>query len=91
MRQLLLITMRWDAFQRGASVVTKSSMPKKGDKVAWKTPQGETHGTVKGIATKTVKIKHNTIRASEDDPRVVVESDKTGAAAAHKPGSVHKQ
>jgi len=63
---------------------------KKGDEVRWKTPQGETSGTVERVATKPVKIKRNEVKASSDDPRVVVKSGKTGAKAAHKPGSLKK-
>lgn len=57
---------------------------KQGDRVKWNTPQGETHGKVKKRLTEDTTIKDQTIRASEDDPRYLVESEKTGAEAAHK-------
>lgn len=64
---------------------------KKGDEVTWNTPQGETEGKVEKTVTDDIKIKGNTIKASEDNPKVVVKSDKTGAKAAHKPESVDKK
>lgn len=70
-------------------MASKTSLSK-GDKVTWKTSQGETKGTVERIAKSDVTIKDNTIKASKDDPTVVVTSEKTGAKAAHKPGSVKK-
>ena len=35
--------------------------------------------------------KGTKVRASEDDPRYVVESDKSGKVAAHKPDSLEKR
>jgi len=64
---------------------------RQGDKVAWKTSQGETHGTVKKKLTSATKIKGHEVKASEDDPQYLVESDKTGAEAAHKPGALTKR
>ena len=59
--------------------------PKPGDKVAWKTAQGETHGVVEKKITGQTKIKGHTAKATKDDPQYVVKSGKTGAKAAHKP------
>lgn len=63
---------------------------KKGDKVRWNTPQGETSGEVVRIAKSDTQIKGTKLSASKDDPRVIVESDKSGKQAGHKPGSVKK-
>ncbi|GAB6853564.1 hypervirulence associated TUDOR domain-containing protein [Asaia astilbis] len=63
---------------------------KKGDDVTWNTRNGETHGHVVETVTEPMKIKNNEIKASEDNPKILVESDKTGAKAAHKPDTVHK-
>ena len=64
---------------------------KTGDKVTWKTPQGETTGTVVQKITKTAKVKHHTAKATPETPQYKVKSDKTGAAAIHKPDSLHKK
>jgi hypothetical protein len=58
--------------------------PKKGDRVSWNTPQGRTTGTVVDVRTAPFSIEGTKLKASKDDPRYVVESDKTGARAAHK-------
>lgn len=64
---------------------------KKGDKVAWRTSQGETQGTVRKKQTSRTKIKGHTVDASEDDPQYIVESDSTGAKAAHRPEALKKR
>jgi hypothetical protein len=63
---------------------------KSGDKVKWDTSQGETHGHVVKKITKDMKIKSYTAKASKDDPKILVESEKTGAKAAHKPEELRK-
>lgn len=54
-----------------------------GDRVSWNTPQGPTHGTGRSTHTKDFEFEDQTFRASRDDPVYVVESEKTGARAAH--------
>jgi hypothetical protein len=63
----------------------------KGDDVTWNTPQGETEGEVVERITSDTTIKDNDVKASEDNPKYIVESDKTGARAAHKPDALDKQ
>lgn len=65
--------------------------PKSGDKVAWNTQHGETEGTVKKQVTKDAKVQGRTVKADKDNPKLVVESDKTGKQAAHKPDALHKK
>ena len=55
-----------------------------GDKVAWNTSQGETTGKVVERRTSDFQFDGQQFRASEDEPAYIVESDKTGARAAHK-------
>ena len=64
---------------------------KKGDKVEWNTSQGKTSGKVKKRVTSQTKIKGHEVRASKEDPQYVVESDKSGNEAAHKPGALKKK
>ena len=61
---------------------------KEGDRVKWNTPQGETTGTVKKKLTSETDIKGHTAKASKDEPQYLVESESTGAEAAHKPDSL---
>jgi Hypervirulence associated proteins TUDOR domain len=68
---------------------SKSSL-KQGDKVEWETSQGKTKGTVKKKVTRSMKIKGHTVKASKENPQILVESDKTGKPAAHKAKSLKK-
>ncbi|TPW26509.1 hypervirulence associated TUDOR domain-containing protein [Pararhizobium mangrovi] len=62
-----------------------------GDKVSWDTSQGKTHGKVVKMITEDTEIKSNTIKASKDNPKYIVESEKTGNQAAHKPDELEKR
>ena len=64
---------------------------KKGDKVEWESSQGEIKGTVLKKVASPMEIKGHHVAASEDNPEILVKSDKTGAKAAHKPGSLKKR
>lgn len=64
---------------------------KKGDKVEWKTSQGATKGTIKKKLTSPIDIKGHHVAASKDNPEYLVESDKSGKEAAHKPKSLKKR
>lgn len=63
---------------------------KKGDKVEWETSRGKTEGTVKKKLTAPTKIKNHEVKASKDNPEYLVESDKSGDEAAHKPAALKK-
>jgi hypothetical protein len=63
---------------------------KQGDRVEWNTPQGKTRGTVKKKLTSDTKVGGQKVNASEDDPRYLVESEKSGKEAAHKPDALSK-
>jgi hypothetical protein len=63
---------------------------KQGDQVEWNTPQGKTCGTVKKKLTDRTEMGGHTVAASEDDPRYLVQSEKTGKEAAHKPYALEK-
>jgi hypothetical protein len=63
----------------------------RGDAVTWKSSQGTVEGTVEKTLTSPVKIKGHRVAASSENPEVLVKSDKTGAEAAHKPGSLRKK
>ena len=63
---------------------------KKGDEVEWETPQGKTEGTVKKKLTAPTEVKGHKVAASKENPEYLVESRKSGRAAAHKPESLKK-
>lgn len=64
---------------------------KPGDKVEWNTSQGKTRGTIKKKLTKPTQIKGHRVAASETNPEYLVESDKSGKPAAHKPQQLKKR
>ena len=59
----------------------------KGDRVSWNTSQGRTRGRVVERKTSDFEFAEQHFTATSDDPAFIVESEKTGAKAAHK-GSV---
>ena len=61
---------------------------KQDDRVEWNTPQGKTRGKVKKKLTADTQVGGTKISASENDPRYLVESKKSGKEAAHKPDSL---
>lgn len=63
---------------------------KQGETVEWNTPQGKTRGTVREKLTSRTEVGGQTVAASEDDPRYLVESEKSGKEAAHKPNALEK-
>ncbi len=63
---------------------------KKGDKVEWDSSGGHSAGKVVKKLTKPMKIKSHKVTASPADPQYLVESDKSGGQAAHKPESLKK-
>ncbi|BDZ48290.1 hypothetical protein GCM10025867_05310 [Frondihabitans sucicola] len=61
-----------------------------GDRVSWNTSQGRTHGVVKERKTSDFEFDGQSFTASRDEPAFVVESEKTGARAAHKGSALRK-
>ncbi len=62
----------------------------KGDRVHWNTSQGQTTGTAVEKKTQRFQHDHQQFNASDDEPYWIVESEKTGATAAHKESSLTK-
>lgn len=58
---------------------------KQGDNVEWQSAQGNVKGVVKRKLTEPTDLKGHHVAASEAHPEYLVESDKTGKEAAHKP------
>ncbi|HET9882527.1 MAG TPA: DUF2945 domain-containing protein [Candidatus Binatia bacterium] len=63
---------------------------KPGDRVQWNTPQGKTTGTVKKKLTSAKKIKGHVAKASRQNLEYLVQSEKSGKQAAHRPGELRK-
>ncbi len=63
----------------------------KGDRVTWSSHGQTVHGVVKKKITQRTEAAGRTVAASKDDPQYLVESDRTGRDAVHKPGSLHPE
>lgn len=62
----------------------------KGDRVSWNTSQGRTQGHIVEKRVKDFEFDGQTFTASADEPSYLVESEKTGARAAHKGSALRK-
>jgi hypothetical protein len=58
---------------------------KKGDRVKWSSHGGEAVGRVERKITCDTRAAGRTVRASEDNPQYLVESEQSGGHAVHKP------
>lgn len=56
----------------------------KGDKVSWNTSQGKTTGKAVEKKTSDFTFDGQDFKPTDDDPFWIVESEKSGAKAAHK-------
>ena len=54
------------------------------DRVSWATSQGRTQGRVVERKTEDFSFDGQHFTASDHDPAFIVQSEKTGARAAHK-------
>ncbi|MET0694223.1 MAG: DUF2945 domain-containing protein [Propionibacteriaceae bacterium] len=61
-----------------------------GDKVSWGTSQGKTEGKIVEKKTKDFQFDKQHFKASEDEPKFILESAKTGAKAAHAESALKK-
>jgi hypothetical protein len=64
---------------------------KVGDHVTWNTSQGKTEGKIVDKKTKDFQLDNQHFNASEDEPKYIVESDKSGAKAAHAESALSKK
>jgi hypothetical protein len=63
---------------------------KVGDHVEWSTSQGKTRGKIRKKLTSATQIKGHHVAATEEEPQWLVETDVSGAEAAHKPDALTK-
>lgn len=61
-----------------------------GDRVRWSSHGGEAVGRVKRRITSDTEAAGRTVRASEDEPQYLVESEKSGGEAVHKPSALRR-
>lgn len=63
----------------------------RGDEVSWKSHGGTAEGKVKKKITSETEAGGRKVKASEDEPQYLVESEKSGGEAVHKPGALKKK
>ncbi len=64
---------------------------KAGDKVEWSSSGGQSIGQVVKKVTGTAKVKGHVAKASAAEPQYMVQSDKSGGQAIHKPAELKKR
>jgi hypothetical protein len=62
----------------------------KGDEVTWKSHGGEATGKVKRKITSYTEAAGRKVRASKEEPQYLVQSDKSGGEAVHKPSALKR-
>ncbi|GAA0380802.1 DUF2945 domain-containing protein [Microbispora corallina] len=62
--------------------------PAVGDEVTWRSHGSTASGEVKKKITKRTEEAGRTVDASPDDPQFLVESEKSGRQAVHKPSAL---
>ena len=61
-----------------------------GDRVSWSSHGGTARGKVVRKLTSDTKVGDHQVRASDDEPQFLVETDD-GKRAAHKPGALRRR
>jgi hypothetical protein len=64
---------------------------KKGDKVEWNSHGSKAVGEVKQKITSETEAGGRKVKASEEEPQYLVESEKSGGTAVHKPDALTKK
>ena len=64
---------------------------RKGDKVEWDSHGGTAVGKVEKKITSDTEAAGRKVRASKDDPQLLVESEKSGGTAVHKPEALRRK
>lgn len=61
-----------------------------GDRVRWSSHGGEAVGRVRRRITSDTEAAGRTVRASPEEPQYLVESEKSGGEAVHKPSALRR-
>ena len=62
-----------------------------GDEVTWNSPGGMAVGKVKRKITTETDAGGRHVKASKDEPQYLVQSDKSGGEAVHKPSALKRK
>ena len=64
---------------------------KKGDEVEWNSHGSKAKGEVKREITSETEEAGRKVKASKDEPQYLVQSEKSGGTAVHKPSALKKK
>lgn len=64
---------------------SNNRLPEKGQKAFWKAMPGIVDGTVEEVLKKGKNVAGKQVKASEDDPKIILKSAKSGKICVHKP------
>jgi hypothetical protein len=64
---------------------------KPGDRVEWRSHGSTAVGTVKRKITSDTTAAGRRMRASNDEPQYLVESERSGGEAMHRPGALKRR
>lgn len=79
-----------DSNEAPGKQASKDRLPEIGKVVTWKAMPGWVEGEVKEILRKAKTVDGKSVKASEDDPRIVLKSHgPSGKLAVHKPEAVY--
>ena len=67
----------------------KTRVPKKGQKVQWHSLPGYVDGEVVEVLYEEKTVDGKSVKASKEDPRVVLKSESSGKICVHKPEAVY--
>ncbi|KAF1939246.1 hypothetical protein EJ02DRAFT_352694 [Clathrospora elynae] len=67
----------------------KTRVPKKGQKVQWHSLPGYINGEVVEVVYEEMEVDGKSVKASKEDPRVVLKSGSSGKICVHKPEAVY--
>jgi hypothetical protein len=62
-----------------------------GDRVSWRSHGGTAVGRVRKRITSSVQAAGRRVRASRSEPQYLVESEKSGGTAVHKPEALKRE
>ncbi|KAJ4296298.1 hypothetical protein N0V90_006343 [Kalmusia sp. IMI 367209] len=67
----------------------KTRVPRKGQKVQWHALPGYVDGEVVEVVYEQKTVEGKSVKASKEDPRIVLKSSSSGKIAVHKPEAVY--
>ena len=78
-----------DSANPPAKQASADRLPEKGQTVTWKALPGWVEGTVVEIVRENKEVDGKSVKAGEQDPRIVMKSNSSRKIAVHKPEAVY--